>query len=112
MCVCGAVNGRFSVFASGVLDFTLQTTGTIPVEFLPAADSSPYPPAHTHTHTHTHTPLFYSLFPVSGSRPEVLQLFLHLHVCAGISTQTHRLRLSPLLQRQVQCVFISCVLAV
>ena len=49
------------------------------------------------------------LFPVPGSCPQVLQLFLHLHLCAGIHPQTHRLRFSPLLQRQVQSVFVLCV---
>lgn len=62
--------------------------------------------------SHMHRCSFFTLLPVSGSCPEILQLFLHLHFCAGIGTKTYRLRLSSLLQRQVQCVFIPCVLTV
>lgn len=61
-------------------------------------------------HTHTHVALFYSLFAVFGSCPEILQLLLHLHVCAGSSAQTHCLRRPSLLQRQVQCLFLLFVI--
>lgn len=110
MCVCVriAMNGRCSVSASGMLDFTVQTMGTIPVlhfSLLIPLILQPNPVLlRMHTHTHAHT-FLYSLFLVSGSGPEVLQLFLHLHFCAGSYTQTNRFRLSSLLQRQVRCVF-------
>lgn len=97
-------------FASGMLDLTLQTMGTSPVLHFPHANAAGFS---SYSITHTHMPLFHSLFPVSGSCPEVLQLFLHLHFCAGSSTQTYCLWRSPLLQRQVQCVFFTmCVSSV
>lgn len=61
-------------------------------------------------HTHTRTAPFCNIvFLVPESRPQVLQLLLHLHLRAGIHPQTHRLWFSPLLQRQVRRVFESCV---
>lgn len=77
-------------------------------QFADATVNSLYPIIYTHTHTHM--PLFYSLFAVFGSCPEILQLLLHLHVCAGSSAQTHCLRRPSLLQRQVQCLFLLFVI--